>query len=98
MTVEGYETIILGGMMLLLVWYISLPYDNVMFEVWQKETAQPTRDGYALQTYSDTTKISLYSVNIIEGITKIAVYFVVPSAILYKMFLTVKRELRLVWY
>ncbi len=100
MTTEGYETIILGGTMLLLVWYISLPYDNVMFDVLQKETTQHTSDGHVLQASSDTTEAGLYSVsNIIERITEIAVYFVVPFAILYKMFLTVKRELRLnVWY
>ena len=97
MTVERYETIILGGTMLLLVWYISLPYDNVMFGVWQKETTQYTRDGGILKRSLDTTKKSdMYSVdNIIERITEISVYFVVPFVILYKMFVTIKRELRL---
>ena len=97
---EGYETIILAGMMMLLVWYISLPYDNVLFNVWDNATKQNTRDNRDLQNPIQTITIVEQMGNlgnigyIIEGITKTIVYFVVPAIIIYKMFITVKRELQ----
>ena len=101
MTMEGYETIILAGMMMLLVWYISLPYVNVLFGAWHNASKQSQTYNHDFQNPLRTTRTIVEEVDnhfnigyIIEGIAKIAVYFIVPASILYKMFLTVKRELR----
>ena len=84
---EGYETIILAGMMMLLVWYVSLPYDNVLFNGWDNTIKQTTTIVEQVD--------NLYNMDYItEGIAKIMVYFGVPAIILYKMFITVKRELQ----
>jgi|SRR5579864_7360650 len=101
MAVEGYETIVLAGMMMLLVWYISLPYDNVLFNIWDNTANKDPRGNHDLQYPLHTTGTKVEQVDnlfnigyIIEGIAKTIVYFAVPVTVLYKMFITVKRELQ----
>jgi|SRR5689334_11682678 len=100
MTVEGYETIILAGVMMLLVWYVSLPYDNVLFNAWDNTANQTPRNNHLQNPVHKTRTIveqvnNLYNIDyIIEGIAKTIVYFVFPAMILYKMFITVKKELQ----
>jgi hypothetical protein len=98
---EGYETIILVGIMMLIVWYDSLPYDNVLFDVWDNVTKQVQRHNHDFQNPLHATRTIVEQVDnhfnigyIMEGIAKIVVYVVVPVTILYKMFIIVKRELR----
>ena len=101
MTIDGYETIILAGIMLLTVWYISLPYDNVLFDAWNITTNQGSRGNHDPQNPLPMTRTiveqvdKLYNIGYItEGIVKIITYFAIPSTILFKMFITVKRELQ----
>ena len=102
MTLYGYEITILVGMMMLLVWYNSLPYDNAVFNAWDDKTKQSARGDHILQNPSMSRisgRTDLYIRHLVEEITKIAVYFAVPSVILYKMFIIVKRELGFnLWY
>ncbi|GEM_PF-6933138 len=99
MSIVGYETIILAGTMLLLVWCIRLPYDTVMFDGWNVKTVQ-SPNSHDLQTSIGTTRPITENdypyniVNIMEEIAKIAVYLLIPSVILYKMLISVKKELK----
>lgn len=101
MSIVGYETVILAGTMLLLVWYVSLPYDNAMFNVWNDEANQHAREGQGLETSIGVTgpiveKMAPYDIGyVIEEAAKISVYFAIPSAIVCKMLVVVRRELRL---
>ena len=103
MAIEGYETSILVGMILLVVWYNSLPYDNTAFTAWDNRESNPPIVANHLQKPSMTRlpeTTDPYNIGIIvEEISKIVVYFVVPFIILYKMFLITIRELRFkIWY
>jgi len=98
---EGYETVILVGIMMLIVWYDSLPYDSVLFDAWDNATKQVQRHNHDFQNPLHTTRTIVEQVDnhlnigyIMEGIAKIVVYVVVPAIILYKVFRIVKRELR----
>ena len=98
MAIESYEITILVGMLMLLVWYNTLPYDSAMFDVWHNKAKQPSRDNHILQKPSMTRiseKTNPFNIGyIVEEIAKIVVYFVTPSLILYKMLTVVKRELK----
>jgi len=103
MTIESYEIPILVGMMMIVVWYNTLSYDNFVFESWDSKAKQPPIEKYNLQNPPNFSRISktTYQYNIgyiVEEITKIGVYLAVPSLILYKMFTIVIRDLRYLRY
>ena len=103
MTIERYEIPILVGMTMLLVWNNTLPYDNVMFDSWDNKAKQPQISRYDIQNTPNISRISEsanpYNIGFVgEEITKIVVYFAVPSLILYKMFTIVIMDMRFLRY
>ena len=97
---EGYETTILVGIMMLVVWCDSLPYDNVLFDDWdnvkliQRQNHDFQNPLHATRTIVEQVDNHFNIVYIMEWIVKIVAYVFVPVAILYKIFIIVKRELR----
>src|SRR5579885_3348158 len=72
---------------------------NGSFDGWNVKTVQ-SPNSHDLQTSIGTTRPITENdypyniVNIMEEIAKIAVYLLIPSVILYKMLISVKKELK----
>ena len=102
MTIERYEIPILVGLKMLVVWYNTLPYDNVMFDSWDNKAKQHQIFRYDIQNTPNISRISEstnpYIGVAVEEITKIVVYFAIPSLILYKMFTIVIMDMRFLRY
>ncbi|HJU13960.1 MAG TPA: hypothetical protein VJ792_05835 [Candidatus Nitrosotalea sp.] len=97
MASDGCETTVLALAMSLLIWYVTLPYDNAVFASWY-ESDHHAGNGYEPEaqgmTRSIEEKARLCDAGCLAaGVGEVAVYLAIPSAIIYKMFVKIRARL-----
>ncbi|MDE1863055.1 MAG: hypothetical protein KGI33_09100 [Thaumarchaeota archaeon] len=91
---ERHEAAVLAGLMLLLVWYVSLPCDGIMFDALHGDAQTASDHGPQVLSCEDAGIYCHFgAANIMEEMAEIVVYLVVPSVIICKMFMAMRNEL-----